>query len=276
MRVMGRETTAEKREVELFDSVYGRAVSRFLQRVDILTAERWRAGKDEDARPIRHLGRLLIAQETGVGLIRASVAGDPFGPLTKQPVSVPDVAKSEPSDLLEALRAAVAAQLELVRGLEDDGLLRRPAGVPGWQRPGTLRHLLDHLYIQFPLHYQQIRAVSGKPRLPHWFEDWMPESSNDFYNRLFRLLPLLYTPVEGSDGKPSSVCIELTQPGGGRWRLAAEGTRATSELDCEAGAGATIKSRPLKFLDFLTGQGKVSSSGRSDLARNFHKAFPLI
>lgn len=280
MRVMGRETTAQRREIELLDSVYRNAVARFIERLSMVTEDRWARpaarGKRSASETLAHLVR---AQSNGLQLISASLEG-------RAGVSsngVVGAAESEDSDsngqpgrdLLRLLGSLTEAQLAILASLPDDGLLAQPATAPEWRRPGTLKHLYDHLYVHFIVHYQEIRAEADNPRLPHWFEDWMPESSNDFYRRALGILPLTYN-VEHLPRGEVSICFDLAQPGGGRWSVRADASSASWRGDCEGEPRTTISARPKHFIDYWLGAGgKVRIRGDAGAARALPRLFPL-
>ena len=280
MRVMGRETTAAKRDIELLDAVYRRGLRRFLARLAGIGESHWRGQAGEGFH--QALAHLAVAQENGLQLIRASLAGRVTLPPSRNgAASEADLTDRPPTGLLALIEQLVEEQLAIMIHLPDDGLLETPAIVPEWSRPGNLGRLYDHLYVHLVFHYEELRTQVGDPPLLHWFEEWMPEASNDFYDRLFRLFPLIYRPRPPGEGEtaehaPETICVDLMQPGGGRWTLLLDQQAARVELGCEGPATSTIKGKPREFFDFLRGEGKrVKVSGGRQAGRNLGTLFPL-
>jgi hypothetical protein len=277
MRVMGRETTAQRRDIELFDAVYRRAVERFLERVGGVSEGKWR-GKAGDGFH-QSLAHLAVAQENGLALIRESLSrritlsAERDGDST---ASEADLMEREPTGLLHLIRELAEEQLRVLLALPDDGLLDTPVVAPEWRRPGQLRHLCDHVYVHLVYHYQEIRQEVASNELAHWFEEWMPEASNDFYDRLLRLLPLVYEPAALGEAEQARVCIDLTQPGGGRWELAFDRSEASSEIGCAEGSTASLTASPRNFFDFIQGTSKrIKIRGDRAPASNLRALFPL-
>lgn len=280
MRVMGRETTAQRREIELLDSVYRHAVARFIQRLSAISEDRWQRSAGKGKRSASEtLAHLVRAQESGLQLVRACLEGRVATGVNGVVASPePDTASddAQPADeMLRRLGSLTEKQLAIALSLPDDGLLAQPAMAPEWRRAGTLKHLYDHLYVHFIVHYQEIRAHVGNPRLAHWFENWMPESANDFYRRAFGLLPLIYNP-EALQRSEASICFDLFQPGGGRWSVRADAEGATWQGDCGDETRTTISARPGHFIDYWMGNGgKARVRGDGGPARALPLLFPL-
>jgi hypothetical protein len=274
---MGRETTAQKRDSELLEAVYRRSLRRFAQRVGAVEESSWRGKPGDKFHGV--LSHLAVAEENGLQLIRASLAGRvALAPSSDGRASEADLMGGPATGLLALIEQVVEEQLRILKRLPDDGLLETPAVVPEWSRPGNLGRLYDHLYVHLVFHYEELRSEVGDPPLLHWFDGWMPEASNDFYDRLFRLLPVLYTPeaAEGSESKEGSICIDLTQPGGGRWTVVLDHSEAHSVLGCEGVTTTTIKANPRAFFDYLRDEGRrVKIRGNGTAARNLRALFPL-
>lgn len=276
MRVMGRETTAQKRDIELFDAVYRGALGRFSERVGGLDESAWRGEAGDGL--YRSLAHLAVAQENGLALMKASLSrriGSSDGAAAPAS-SEADFMERESNGLLDLIQQTAEEQLRLLLALPDDGLLELPVSVPEWRQRGQVRHLYDHMYVHLVYHYQEIRTEVGAGKLPHWFEEWMPEASNDFYDRLFRLLPLLYEPEALGETEEARVCVDLTQPGGGRWELVLDRAQARSDIGCGAGATTTIKATPRKFFDSFQAKGaRLKVRGERAAANNLRALFPL-
>ena len=278
MRVMGRETTAQKRDIELTAAVYRRGLARFVERVEELGEASWRGSAGDEFH--RVLAHLAVAQENGLQLIRESLNGRvtlPEAGTVSKDGSEAEFMEESPTGLLAHVERVVEKQIAILLALADDGLLETPAVVPEWRYPGNLGRLFDHLYVHLVVHYEEIRSAVGGPFAP-WFEAWMPEASNDFYDRLFRVVPLVYNReglAEQEVGQ-AAICVDLMQPGGGRWTLLLDVTSARSENGCEGETTSTIKAKPREFFDFFRGQGKrVKISGRGDAARNLGALFRM-
>jgi hypothetical protein len=271
MKVLGRESTADRRDIELLHHAYGSAGLRFLDRVGTPDDNLWWRVSNKKANARDHLAHMALVEETGLKILLLAL-GRSQPEAAAEASNVADLGGQPTTKILETLHETVAEQLSTLLALEDDGLLEMPVAAPGWRRPGTLTQLFDHMYVEAVVHYQRIRGALGGADLPHWWEGWMPEDSHDFYNRFFSLLPVLYEPT-ALTARPGRIAIALRPPGGGYWEMAVDSTEARLSFGGAEVPASSLQGRAFDFLDFwMADRGKIRSKG--PLAAGFRNLFP--
>ncbi|MPZ22066.1 MAG: hypothetical protein GEU28_00635 [Dehalococcoidia bacterium] len=277
MRVLGRETTAEKREIELLHRVYGRGVDRFMRLVSALSEERWKRVVGGQRPPQHALARLVVASSNGSELARAALAGRARlvpgdGDPTPDETSLSDLVSESPEALLNKLRSETGEHLGLLLSVADDDVLRIPARVPSWNRDGTLGQLFNQFYVQLVASYQDIRDRAGPPWLQHWFQAWMPEVVHDLFARAVSLVdPLIAPSIDGPVG--GRVCLEVTHPVRSVWTLSLEQTgRVLAQPGCDGGQSGRISGKAPAVFDFLMGGRDAPRPPGSGMAVDGDKA----
>jgi putative sterol carrier protein len=154
------------------------------------------------------------------------------------------------AELLQRMRAAFEEHIALLDPLSDSDL-DKPAGSPGWDRPGTIRDLFFASYLFLPGQYQEIRRVAKK-QMKHWIEGSTPDQVNYHMSRIFHYMPLIFNSEKGADFE-ANYQFTMEGDGGGEWALEIAGGKAVARTGVLDSHDIEIKTKPQLWIDLTTG-----------------------
>ncbi len=285
---MGKGAKPDKDEIK--DNC-SRALQRCLDSFTRLEGKEWGKKVSGDWTAKDYLAHMVIAQEEEANrLIQQALAGEPAkldGFDSREAINdynermLEGVRDLPVSELLDRMKAAFGDLLERLDGLSEKEL-DKPAGSPGWGRPGTVRDHFLASYLHLPSHYQDIRRAAKK-KLPHWVKDSTPEEIRFHLGRTFHYLSLIFW-ADRADSMEATYLFTMDGDGGGQWSVRVSDGEAVVTDGASESSDMEFRTKPEHWMDLSTNDlnamiaittRKVHLSGNMALAMKLDSLFQV-